>query len=45
LAGRVARTEEAKNACRVSVRNPVGKRQLRRSGCRWNFITWYYSES
>jgi hypothetical protein len=33
--GHVARMVEKRNACRIFVRNPEGKRQLRRSRRRW----------
>lgn len=36
--GHVARIGEEKDACTVLLGNPEGKRQLRRSECRWNFI-------
>jgi len=38
LAGHVARIGENKDACTILVGNPEGKRQLRRSGCRRNFV-------
>jgi hypothetical protein len=34
-AGHVARMGEKTNACRILVRNPKGKRQLRRPRRRW----------
>jgi len=37
-ARRVARTAAKRNACRVLVENPAGKRAIGRSSCRWEHI-------
>jgi hypothetical protein len=34
-AGHIARTREKRNACRILVRKPEGRRPLRRTRCRW----------